>query len=318
MFISQGYPVRKVLQAAQINASTFYYERKEGKRGKCASEFTLRKDGSWVTNAEVIQDIENLLRQEFVDYGYLKVTHWLQDRKGYLINKKKVYRLMKESKLLNPKLFVMRSPRVWVEELVPKPDSIFKHLEVDIKYLYVHGKRQNVMQVTVIDVLSRWVMGYYLSHSVTNTKVVMLFKRIFSHYKTPATVYVRNDNGSQFIANKVRAFFSNNQVVQEFTKPATPEQNAHIESFHSIVEKLICYRYTFETFAQLWHTMHRFIHFYNTERIHSGVDYQSPLEFIQERMPGFNASVWADCLIDNTLLGTNEGLPIKQDASAWG
>ncbi|NND05830.1 MAG: transposase [Saprospiraceae bacterium] len=49
-----------------------------------------------------------------MDYGYIKVTHWLRKRRGYLINKKKVYRLMKDHKLLNSNRLIQRQPRLWV------------------------------------------------------------------------------------------------------------------------------------------------------------------------------------------------------------
>lgn len=39
-------------------------------------------------------------------------------------------------------------------------------------------------------------------------------------------------------------------IFHEFTKPATPEQNGYIESFHSSVEKLVCARYEFDCLAE--------------------------------------------------------------------
>lgn len=41
-----------------------------------------------------------LLTGELVDYGHYKTTVHLRDEKGYVINHKKVHRLMKENKLL--------------------------------------------------------------------------------------------------------------------------------------------------------------------------------------------------------------------------
>ena len=39
-------------------------------------------------------------------------------------------------------------------------------------------------------------------------------------------------------------------MIQEFTKPATPEQNAHVKSYHSIIESVICQKYDFETLKE--------------------------------------------------------------------
>ena len=38
---------------------------------------------------------------------------------------------------------------------------------------------------------------------------------------------VRNDNGSQFIANDVKQFLSSAEAKQEFTHIATPQENLH-------------------------------------------------------------------------------------------
>ena len=102
-FIGQGYPKKMTLEVAGVPKSSYYYQPKpsKGKRGKAKSEYTLTNDGEVVDNAQVVKDIEEILSEEFVDYGYLKVTHWLREEKNYIINPKKVYRLMREADLLN-------------------------------------------------------------------------------------------------------------------------------------------------------------------------------------------------------------------------
>jgi len=42
-------------------------------------------------------------------------------------------------------------------------------------------------------------------------------------------ITLRNDNGSQFIAQLARDYLKEMQVDQEFTHVATPEENAFIE-----------------------------------------------------------------------------------------
>ncbi|MBL0026752.1 MAG: DDE-type integrase/transposase/recombinase [Saprospiraceae bacterium] len=74
-------------------------------------------------------------------------------------------------------------------------------------------------------------------------------------------IYVRNDNGSQMVAQKVQSYFKSKKVIQEFTKPATPEQNAHIESYHSIIERVICQKYEFDNLLEAADTFTRFVKF---------------------------------------------------------
>jgi len=47
-------------------------------------------------------------------------------------------------------------------------------------------------------------------------------------------VEVRSDNGPQFLATRLREFMADNHLGQVFTHPYTPQENGHVESFHSI------------------------------------------------------------------------------------
>ena len=232
----------------------------------------------------VVEQIKHLLAQPFVDYGYLKTTFFLRDEKKYIINPKKVYRLMKENDLLYTGKGVRNTTlRQWVKELVPKPMTEFSYFEFDIKYIYIQGKRSNAQVLTVIDVFSRWNMGHIIKWNIRQQDVILLFNEIFDKYDLPLQFYVRNDNGSQFVADVVQQYFRDKKIVQEFTKPATPEQNAHVESYHSIMERVICKRYEFDGLDSASTTLNQFREFYNFERIHSGIQFKSPYKFLLKR-----------------------------------
>ncbi len=280
----------KVLDVLGLPKSSFYYKsplNSSKSKGRTLSEYTLKISGEKVSNNEVVKDIQKLLDEEFVDYGYLKVTYYLRQELKYVINPKKVYNLMKINNLLNSKpIHSSKIRREWVKELVPKPELDFSYLEFDIKYFYIHKKRKNALVLTVIDVKSRWVLGQYIAWKISEKHVKELFEEIFSQYELPKNIYVRNDNGSQFIANTIQTYFVNKKqplVIQEFTKPATPEQNAHIESYHSITERVICQKYQFDDLKEFQKTMERFKYFYNFKRIHSGVGYKSPYKYLLEK-----------------------------------
>lgn len=92
-------PISKLLRWSNINPSRYYYSPRNGKRGRLPSDTTLKTDGSVATNHDVVEVIRDILNIEFLCYGYVPITDELADR-GFLIIHKKVYRLMKESKLL--------------------------------------------------------------------------------------------------------------------------------------------------------------------------------------------------------------------------
>lgn len=274
------------LKICEISRSSFYYKPKlEAKKvGRLFSKTTQKTTGGYDDNELVIEHIKTLLAEPFVDYGYLKVTYFLRDEKNYIINPKKVYRLMHANSLLcTEKGSREFTKRQWVKELVPKPIKEFTYFEFDIKYIYIQGKKNNAQVLTVIDVFSRWNMGHIIKWNIRQEDVIILFDKIFENYDLPDSFYVRNDNGSQFIADLVQQYFQDKNVIQEFTKPATPEQNAHIESYHSIMESVVCKRYEFEDLNDAILTMNQFREFYNFKRIHSGVKYKSPYRFLLNR-----------------------------------
>lgn len=299
-FIKEGHPKKVILEVLGIPRSSFYYKPKQskGKRGITKSTQTYTKNGEAVSNEKVIKDIEEILSGEFVDYGYLKVTHWLRQEKNYIINPKKIYRLMREQGLLNKVEPRKKNQRNWVKDLLAPAKDAFDYLEFDIKYFYVAARNRNALSLTVIDVKSRWVLGHYIAWVIKKEDVINLFNQLFEVYPLPKSFYVRNDNGSQFIAEKVQQYFEDKGVTQEFCKPATPEQNAHIESYHSIQEKVICQRNEFVSLEQLQNTLNRFVSFYNFERIHSGVGYTSPYKYLLKMnidMKQFELNQALDC-----------------------
>lgn len=280
-FIDDGYPVSKVLKILRLPRSSYYYKSTcSAGKGRRYSTHTPKSDGSLVANEQVVERIRKILSGEFVDYGYVKVTHALIQQYAYRINKKKVCRLMKQAGLLYRRPVGPKTRRLWVNELVPQPQGHFSYLEFDIKYIWIAGDRRNALVLSVIDMYSRWVLGQLISYSVRKEDVVELFDQIFAIYPMPQRIYVRNNNGSQMESHLVQQYFADKEITQEFIRPATPEQNAHIESYHSIIERVICSRYEFEDLPEAIDTFERWLDFYNYERIHSGINYLSPYNYL--------------------------------------
>lgn len=278
MLINEGNCVRKVLDILALSPSCFYHQvvsdDNKKTRGVQPSLITFLHTGKCVDNGIIIEEVKALLCKEFVDYGYFKVYHYL--KQFYVINHKKVYRLLKINKLL----FVARQIKIgtkqWVTELVPQPVVAFSYWEFDIKFMYVAGLGIYIPLLSVIDVKSRWLLGQLCKKSIKKEDVQLFMEAVILTYKIPEKIIVRCDNGSQFESNLLRNYFIEKGIEQEFTKPATPEQNAHIESYHSILERVVCKQYIFETEKDLFETLKRWAIFYNYERIHSGSGYTSP------------------------------------------
>jgi putative transposase len=284
-FIDEQYPKSKILKWCSIARSSFYYQPTTGLRGRKPYAIIKDNTGQIVDKQYVISIIISLFENPFVDYGYYKTYIHLKNREYLSISKHLVYSLMKEAGLLrnryNPSS--KKNRKTWVKDLIPVTDTPFNYLEFDIKYVWVAGKNKNVQILTVLDVYSRWQMGHYIAYSIKKADVIKLFDEIFSKFAIPQRMFVRNDNGSQFIAEEVQNYFKGKKVTQEFTKPATPEQNSHIESYHSIMESVVCQKFEFKDLQDVRTTMDQFRKFYNFKRIHGGVGFQSPAEYLESR-----------------------------------
>jgi transposase InsO family protein len=94
------------------------------------------------------------------------------------------------------------------------------------------------------------------------------------------TLRIRSDNGPQFIARMLAGACSKLQIEHEFIHPGTPQQNGHIEGFHSTVERLVCQQYELRYLPGAIEVLSRFYQTYNYRRIMSAIDYQTPYEVL--------------------------------------
>ncbi len=90
-YIQKRMKATKAAQIADFSRSGHYCKPNGGKPGKKPTGTTLRNNGTTVKNTTVIRDTKTIISPDFIDYGYEKVTAVLH-KKGYTINRKKVYR----------------------------------------------------------------------------------------------------------------------------------------------------------------------------------------------------------------------------------
>jgi len=264
-----------MLKWCGINRSSYYYRCKTGKQGRKASTHTPLEDGTLVSNASVVIVIKFILGIEFIDYGYRVMTSSLR-QEGFLINRKKVYRLMQEQGLLYcSKIETKSANRKFVQYYTQQADAPMQQICMDIKYLYIHGAGRNALVLTVLDVYTRKNLGQLIDWSIRKEKVKWLLSQILQRYPVKG-ITIRNDNGSQFIAQLIREFLSAMEVNQEFTHAATPEENAFIEAYHSIVERIIERRYQFESIYDAALVMNRWRKHYNERRLHGSLGDKAP------------------------------------------
>jgi len=152
--------------------------------------------------------------------------------------------------------------------------------EFDIKYVWISGESGNAYLLAMIDCFTREVVGHYLGYHCNGNDVKTAIASAFDQrgLKEISRVRMRSDNGTQFFCSTVENFLSMLNIPHERIHPATPEEDAHIESFNSILEREVIRRFEFESFDEAESTISRFVYFYNNGRLHTGIGYITPKE----------------------------------------
>jgi transposase InsO family protein len=275
MYLNKGASTCKLLRWSGVSHSNFYYKRSGGKKGIKPSTHSVNQHGEFFENTVVLQDIEKTLHQEFCCYGYRNMTGELKEM-GWVINHKKVYRLMKEHKLLyggriRPEPF----KRNFIRYRTPGAERPLQYLSMDIKYVHIHGWRRNVFLLTVMDIYSRKVLIHMLKASIKKGDVLVMLSLMLLEYKTEG-MSLRNDNGSQFIAVAVRQFLKEKGISQEFSHVATPEDNAYIEALHSNLQREVIDRFEFDSIYHAQMIIDRYYKWYNEKRRHGALKGRTP------------------------------------------
>lgn len=258
-----------------LGNSSFYYKPSGLRKGIRPSTHSVNQDGELSENTEVVKDIEKILTQEFCCYGYRNMAGELKEI-GWIINHKKVYRLMKESRLLyGGRIRPLPFKRNFIRFRSIRPDRPLQYLAMDIKYVHVHGTARNALLLTVIDIYSRKVLIHMLRNSIKKGDVLVMLSLMLLEYKAEG-MSLRNDNGSQFIAGAVRQYLRDKNILQEFSHVATPQDNAYIEALHSNLQREVMDRYEFDSIYHAQMVIDRYYEWYNTKRRHGSLAGKTP------------------------------------------
>ena len=268
------------LEIVGLTRNQFYYNLKGSKPGKQTSEVTKFRDPKTleereIDNAEVVKKIVEIKVDPDRSNWYKLITIALKIM-GYYINHKKVYRLMFEYLLLEDKR--NRRGREFVKYRRVTPTGPLQVLEMDIKYYWIHEKRRYAFVLTIIDTFTRYALSWTAGYSMKAIHVKQAWEYVVAEYIQPAGVSaneleiditVRSDNGKQFNSEIMTSFFTDNGIRHEFTRPYTPEENGHVESFHGIIDKALK-KDRFSSLEALENRLEVFYQSYNNRRNHSG------------------------------------------------
>jgi putative transposase len=294
MFISQGHSISKVLKFAGVASSTWYANIKKNQidnrkhnKGRPFPGFIRNIDGIVTPDSELI-DILKKYRSS-ADFenggGYLKLKHYLRRDFGFCINKKKVYRICKENNFLLPKKKKnkRRGKLISINRVINGPNQLW---EFDIKYGYIHGENRFFFFLGIIDVFTRHLVNFHvgLTCNASDLKFTLENALKIQGIKSEDNLAIRSDNGPQMTSFMFRKFIDELEINldHEFIPVKTPNKNAHIESFFSILEIEFLQTKYFNNFEEAYIACVEFVERYNTRRIHGSLGFKTPQEVVND------------------------------------
>lgn len=222
--------------------------------------------------------------------GYKKLTRYLARDYHYRVNAKKIYRLCRENGLLLPKRkkTKKRGSKRSVNRTISGPLQMW---ELDLKYGFIHGENRFFYILAIIDVYTRLIVNYYIGLRCTGKDLVFTLNNAIREYKRfhNDRLIIRSDNGSQMTSDvfvKNAESFGEDRLIHELIPPATPNKNAHVEAFNSILEIEFLQPRYFMTYGQAYQETTEFMEFYNTARLHGSLKYRTPMEVFESFKKG--------------------------------
>lgn len=238
-----------------------------------------------IENEGLVIEIKEAFLEGRKKYGSPRITKRLRE-KGYVVNHKRVARLMRENQILArvPKRFVKttnskhRQPiaeNVLNREFkVLEPNKVWAsditYLPTKIGWLYL---------CVVLDLFSRKVVGWSMRTDLSSGLVTESLKMAYLNRKPPKNVLFHSDRGVQYASEIVRDKLSLFGFKQSMSRKGNCWDNACVESFFGTLKQEGCGK-IFENQREAKAAVFDYIEvFYNRQRMHSTLGYVSPEQF---------------------------------------
>jgi len=236
-------------------------------------------------DAALTQRIRELHKLSRKTYGAPRI-HAALAREGIRVGRKRVARLMKADNLRG----VSRRKRYVTTRRAkrqrPAPDLVERNFTAkgpdqlwvaDITDLTTWAGP--LYLAVVMDVWSRCIVGWAMATHL-RTQLVINALRMAIRQRRPAGVIHHSDQGSQYTSLEFGNRCRHAGIIPSMGSVGDCYDNAMCESFFATLECELLDLYTFRTITEASQSVFSFIEgWYNPHRLHSAVDYLSPIQF---------------------------------------
>jgi putative transposase len=239
-------------------------------------------------DAALLPLITQAHRESRQTYGSPRIVHWLS-RRGQRCSRRRVTRLMRQAGLSHRLRRRFRplsltdsehdlpiSPNHLLHRAPPsRPDAVWM---ADITY--VPTAEGWLYVAAVLDRCTRRCVGWAMGETLATLLPLAALDMALKQRRPPAGLVHHSDRGVQYASDAYRQRLAAVGMVPSMSRRGNCYDNAAMESFWSTLKRDLVHRCQFATRAQARAAIFEWIEvFYNRERFHSALAYQSPVDF---------------------------------------
>lgn len=216
-------------------------------------------------------------------YGVLRMTEWLR-REGYEVNSKRVRRLLRQMGLeaiyAKPRLSIAApSHRIYPYRLrglqIVRPNQVWG---TDITYIRM--RRGFAYLVAIMDWFSRYVLSWELSVTLDVSFCVTALEWALS--RTRPEIF-NSDQGSQFTSEPFTRLLLAKEIEISMDGRGRAMDNIFVERLWRTVKYEEVYLNDYRDVLEATDALRRYFLFYNQDRLHQSLGYQTPAEVYFEK-----------------------------------
>ena len=211
-------------------------------------------------------------------------------RSGYRVGENRVARLMRESKLGRRAKKRYRSTTDSNHRHLVSENLLQREFDVPEPNLvrasdmsYVATAQGWLYLCVILDLFSRKVIGWAMGTRMTSELMIRALLMACMNRKPPEGVIFHSDRGSQYCSEEFRKHLGRYRMRQSMSRVADPWDNAVVESFFKTLKGELCGDRAFVSRAEARTALFEYLEvFYNRNRLHSTLDYQTPEEYEED------------------------------------
>lgn len=201
--------------------------------------------------------------------------------KGYKVGRYKIRRMMQKMRL---KTVYCRPRTTVIDPSTYKYPYLLRNLKIErpnqawaIDISYIPIRRGYMFLTAIIDIYSRYIVGWSLSNTMEADWVVRTLSDAIENNGRPEII--NSDQGSQFTSKEYIGYIKSLQDVQiSMDGKGRATDNAFIERFFRTIKHEKLYLEEFNDGHQVHKACSEFIHYYNMKREHSSLGYNAPFQ----------------------------------------